>query len=235
MSEGQSNGSVAAEPTLTATEASRLRQAAWEWVNCYRSIMWAAHNPNPGIHVSWEPAAMCPAELDEPLRSSVKDLLETFPDSWFEKERLDTYVAKRPLPTERRRKPELSNRAVSARLASFIGGAVALFLLFCAVFGSSLGLLGSLVDAVPPIWRAQIINGLASAGFLYAIRVWFAMWFGWMGQENEQLAGLMILWIGLSIGWATVSCERFTACPAPVQESACTATPSREGVIMECL
>jgi len=234
MSEVSSVSPAEDEPERKAAEAARLRRAAWDWVDSYRLIMWEAHNPTPGISVNWEASAMFPPSLDEPLRSAVKELLETFPDNWFEKERLATFEAAKPLPASSTSNSEPSRGVVAARLGTFIVGTIILFLLYTAIFGSSLGLLGSLVDAVPPLWRSQIINGLASAGFLYAIRVWIAMWFGWMEQTAEQVLGLVILWVGLSLGLTAVYCSVFKACPAPALESGCSATPSREGPIIEC-
>ena len=177
-----------------------LRARAWGWVDEYRRLVWEAHNPGANPTYTHDAKDMCPAMLDEPLRSAVWELLLTFPADWFERERLTTFGDQHARPVaQRRQAPEAepSRVEVASRLAAFVG--VTLFLLFLSLIivpSTSGGVLGFAVDWVPILFRSQVIYVLAVAGSFYLIRVWIAIGFGWADQGIECVIGQMILYVG---------------------------------------
>lgn len=71
-----------------------MEAKAWGWLEQYRRAAWLNHRwatVEGAPHFTWNEDVFNPSELDEPLRSAVKMLLESLPESWLERKLLTAY------------------------------------------------------------------------------------------------------------------------------------------------
>lgn len=117
------------------------------------------------------------------------------------------------------RMPTSTGSSNKARVVAFASGTVVLLLVHAVLFSSRYGVLGFVVDWIPVDWKVHIVNGLSQFGLAVMVRTWFALWFGWTSVETELTIGAILLWICLSFGFLSASCEVFATCPDMFERS----------------
>jgi len=124
----------------------------------------------------------------------------------------------------------------SRQTLTILAVAAAYIALFGVLFGSPLGVLGSLVHSIDLTTKSQLLNSLAVFGFSCT---GVAIWIAFAKPVNpSSVVGVMafLLWISASYGFMSIDCAVFNFCGRSDQgaKPACEVNYDKQGAYADC-